>query len=388
MRATLNALAKAAPTWLRQVAPPDWYDRYKRRIEDYRLPTSKEKRAEYAQSVGEDGFKLLDLLATSDLSNEIQSLPEIEALRLVWERHYERSQDKAKGQDEVRFKSKRELDPTSADLESPYDPDARYRRRRETKWVGYIVHLTETCDQDEVNLITHVETTKATVHEAKKTETIHQALVDKGLPPKEHLVDSAYVGAKLLVNSMKEHQIDLVGPGRVNTRWQAKIEGGYDLEQFNINWEDQTVQCPQKKTSSSWKQGVDRRGHAFILAQFSAFDCRPCPARSLCTRSDRQRGVGFRPREQYEALQKARQRFQSEAGKALYNRRAGIEGTISQGVRGFGLRQARYRGLAKTHLQHVATAAAINIDRIVAWLDNIPREKTRTSRFAALAPAT
>jgi DDE family transposase len=55
-------------------------------------------------------------------------------------------------------------------------------------------------------------------------------------------------------------------------------------------------------------------------------------------------------------------------------------------VRAFGLRRTRFRGLAKTHLQHVAIAAAINIDRIVAWLDEHPRAKTRTSRFATLAP--
>jgi transposase len=55
-------------------------------------------------------------------------------------------------------------------------------------------------------------------------------------------------------------------------------------------------------------------------------------------------------------------------------------------VRAFGLRRPRYRGLEKTHLQHVATAAAINIDRIVAWLEERPRATTRTSRFAALAP--
>jgi transposase len=64
-----------------------------------------------------------------------------------------------------------------------------------------------------------------------------------------------------------------------------------------------------------------------------------------------------------------------------------VEGTLSQGVRAFGLRQTRYRGLEKTHLQHMATAAAINVDRIVAWLEERPRATTRISRFAALAPA-
>src|SRR5436309_1708478 len=77
----------------------------------------------------------------------------------------------------------------------------------------------------------------------------------------------------------------------------------------------------------------------------------------------------------------------SEEGQQLYQRRAGVEGTLSQGVRAFGLRRSRYWGLAKTHLQHIAIAAAINIDRIVAWLDARPRATTRISRFAALAPA-
>jgi Transposase DDE domain len=85
-------------------------------------------------------------------------------------------------------------------------------------------------------------------------------------------------------------------------------------------------------------------------------------------------------------LHTARAWYASEEGKTLYKRRAGIAGTLSQGVRAFGLRRSRYRGLQKTYLQHVATAAAINVDRIVAWLDERPRATPRTSRFAALAP--
>ena len=65
--------------------------------------------------------------------------------------------------------------------------------------------------------------------------------------------------------------------------------------------------------------------------------------------------------------------------------RAGIEGTLSQGIRAFGLRQARYLGEAKTHLQHLITATTIDVARLLDWLAEIPRCKTRTSRFAALA---
>ena len=92
-------------------------------------------------------------------------------------------------------------------------------------------------------------------------------------------------------------------------------------------------------------------------------------------------------REQFEDRQQTQQYLTTAEGRQLYQRRAGVEGTISQGVRAFGLRLCRYRGLAKTSLQHIATAAAINLDRLIAWFNEIPQAHTRTSRFARLAPA-
>ena len=78
----------------------------------------------------------------------------------------------------------------------------------------------------------------------------------------------------------------------------------------------------------------------------------------------------------------------SAEGKAQYRVRAGVEGTLSQGIRAFGLRRTRYLGLAKTSVQHAVTAAAINVVRIVNWLEAVPRNRTRVSRFAALALPT
>jgi transposase len=97
------------------------------------------------------------------------------------------------------------------------------------------------------------------------------------------------------------------------------------------------------------------------------------------------RQVTVRPQAEHEALQQARCYQQTEEFHQEYARRAGVEGTISQGVRAFGLRQARYLGLAKTHVQEVGTAAAINLCRWSAWHRQKPRAKTRTSRLAALA---
>ena len=92
-----------------------------------------------------------------------------------------------------------------------------------------------------------------------------------------------------------------------------------------------------------------------------------------------------RARLRFEALMAARRRQQTDDFKDRYAKRAGIEGTISQGVRAFGLRRSRYMGQTKTHLQHMLTAVAMNLARFVAWINGVPRSITRTSAFAALA---
>jgi transposase len=73
--------------------------------------------------------------------------------------------------------------------------------------------------------------------------------------------------------------------------------------------------------------------------------------------------------------------------KQAYAARAGVEGTVSQSTRGFGVRRSRNIGLASTRLQHILTAAAIDLMRAAAWFEKVPRSQTRRSRFAALAPA-
>src|SRR5260221_1344698 len=95
----------------------------------------------------------------------------------------------------------------------------------------------------------------------------------------------------------------------------------------------------------------------------------------------------LRAEARHDAGQGARHRQQTTAFKERYVARAGVEGTLSQGVRAFPLRQARYLGQAKTHLQHLLMAVAMNLVRVVAWLAGAPLAQTRTSSFAALAKA-
>jgi hypothetical protein len=392
LRAALNAVATVAPAWLQAVTPLAWYERYSRRIEESRLPKDTADREAYAHTIGEDGFRFLDLLESAEAPAELHALPRIEALRRTWQRHYERLAEApapagAPPAHRVRFKASRELPPAAEGIESPYDVEARYRHKRDTAWTGYMVHVSETCDPSTPHLLTHVHTTPATVHEAQCTEPIQQALLEKDVPPGEHLVDAAYVSAEVLVRSRDNQDITLRGPTRPSQGWQQQVAGAYTIEQFTVDWERQQVCCPQGKWTTRWHERVEQDGTPYIIASFSRHDCADCPARPFCTQAQRQgRRLRLPPHDQYEALTAARAWYASTAGKAQYAQRAGIEGTLSQGVRAFGLRRTRYWGLAKTHLQHVATAAAINVERIVAWLDERPLACTRTSRFAALAP--
>jgi transposase len=193
LRATLNQLATLAPEWTRGVARPEWFDRYGRRVEDSQLPKERSEREAYARTVGEDGFAPLDALEADAAAAALRALPAVQILRAIWARHYERAGD------QVRWKADAELPRAAEGLESSDDPVARYRTKRDTHWTGYMVHLTETCDEGEPHLISLVVTTTADTHEVRSTAAINRALAEKGLPPGDHLVDAAYVETELLV---------------------------------------------------------------------------------------------------------------------------------------------------------------------------------------------
>ncbi len=167
------------------------------------------------------------------------------------------------------------------------------------------------------------------------------------------------------------------------------MPGGYDISQFKVNWNTKRVTCPMgKKSTKKWTPYQDKWSNQVIRVGFPRKTCQLCPSRSLCTRSASEpRKLTLRLKKEHELLQSLRIQQETSSWKEIYDIRAGVEGTISQGVRAFGLPKARYTGLAKVHLQHIITAAAINVVRMVAWLQSVPHAKTRISRFAAIATA-
>jgi transposase len=382
LRAALDALAAAAPEWLLEQVGPDWFDRYGARFDQYRLPKAKVEFLALADDIGADGVHLLDAVYAADALAWLREVPAVEILRQVWIQQYYVHDG------EVKWRVKEDLPPFDVLIQSPYDPEARNRTKRSTNWTGYTAHFTETCDAEGPNLITHVETTSATVSDVAVTDTIHAALADKDLVPREHFVDMGYIDADNLTAGAQEYGLDLYGPAPPDNSWQARDDTGFDVACFSVDWQGQTVMCPAGQTSRTWR--VQQRGkHEVIRVHFDRRDCAICARRSRCTSSrDGPRTVTLRPQAQHEALQAARQRQTTPEFRNRYKTRAGVEGTISQGTRSFGLRRARYVGLAKTHLQHVLTAAAMDLTRAVAWLHEPLKAQTRVSRFAALAPAT
>jgi transposase len=379
LRHTLNVLATLAPDWLRAHVPPEWVERYAARPSEYRLPKGEAKRIAWAEQIGADGMALLTALFADAVPPDLRTLPAVEILRQVWVQNFMLKDGR------VVWRDNDNAPPSGRYIGSPYDPDARYSVKRETRWTGYKVHLTETCDEERPNLITNVETTTAAVADDAVTERIHAELAQRQLVPDKHIADTGFVNSELFVSSRETYGIELIGPTRGDNHWQAKAGAGFAARDFVIDWEQQTATCPQGKISSSWTPAVDKFKNQVIKIKFGKTDCRECPVSAQCTRSaPPRRTITVRPQAQHEALLAGRQREQTEAFAAEYARRAGVEGTIAQGVRSHAMRRSRYFGFPKTQFQHLMIAAAMNVVRMLRWLAGEPKATTQVSAFARL----
>jgi transposase len=333
-----------------------------------------------AQMVGQDGYYLLEHIFSSSNRPWLRDLPAVTTFRQVWVQEFYREDD------QVICRTEQNSPPTGQEICSPHEPEARYGRKRDARWIGYKVHLTETCSPDSPNLITHVETTLGSVSDVVMLSTVHEQLAHSERKPKEHLVDAGYVTSDTLVESWESYQVRLVGPVRANPSPQAATHSQYDVTQFHIDWEREQVICPQGHPSRRWRYGTGVRGKPNVLVEFHSKDCRACPVRSQCILGEKatQRNLTFQRQAAFEALHEARQHQQDVAFRKQYAKRSGIEGTISQAVFVLGMRRARYRGQQKVHLQHVLTATAINLSRTFHWQSGTPRSRTRKSAFACL----
>jgi transposase len=381
-RAALNSLAVVAPNWLAKKLKKDWFDRYGRRVENYRLPKLDSERETLGNQMGEDGFNLLKKISALNAPQWLRYIPAVEILRQVWVQQFYAPVD-----GKVQWRSPSDMPPSTIAIHSPYDVEAHYSSKRSINWVGYKAHLTEICDVDSPHFITHVQTTLSTVTDEAVVEPIHQALSKKSLKPEEHLMDLGYVTAGHLVASQENYGVELIGPVRNDPTWQAKHHPKFANSNFQIDWEKRVAICPRGHQSNGWINKIDSKGQPIIHVRFSQSNCGSCPSRSRCTRAKTEpRSLTVQTKQEYIALHHRREVQHTPEFLKTYNLRAGIEGTISQGVRRSALRQSRYIGLAKTHLQHIFMAVGLNLCRLDDWLNDIPSARSRYSRFMNLKP--
>jgi transposase len=403
LRAALETLSATAPDWLTTVIDASWVEIYGARIDSLRLPASKTKRDALMTQYGADGYHLLDAVHHRNAPPGLAQLPAVQALRLIWIQQFYRDTD-GTGRQEVRRRDPAPngdgVPPVRDKIASPYELHARYGTKRDTHWHGYKVHFTETCDPPEPatgsshngepdprpgeipNLIINVVTTTATVADSTMTATIHDQLAGKNLTPAEHLADSGYPSAEIIVNAAREHGITLISPLLTNNSAQARAGHGYDKAAFTFDFNARHGTCPQGKTSSSWSPCRSHDTDTIIVA-WPIAACRPCPARKLCTTSDR-RKIGLQPRPIHEAITTARAQQNTDQWKTRYQARAGVEGTIRQATKVTGIRTARYRGLPKTSLEHTIAATSINIIRLDQYWTGHALDRTRTTHLQRL----
>jgi transposase len=390
LRAALEALAAAAPTWLSEQISPELITRYGARIDEWRLPSDQTKRRALGTQIGADGWRLLQAMASKTAPDWLWQIPAVQVLRQVWVQQYTLD---ACGR-EVIWRDARThgLPPGRTMLLSPYDTDARHSEKRGRGWTGYKVHVTETCDNTDTgpdaaqppNLIINVATTHAAVDDSSMTMPIHTALAQQELLPAEHLMDAGYASAAHLLDCHEKHQVRLISPVRGDHSPQARARNGYQRDAFAIDFDAQQATCPQGKVSTTWNQ-ARYNGEDVVVVTFPSSTCIPCPARAQCTTSkQRRRQLTLRPRHLHEALRDARVEQTTQAWKDRYRHRAGIEGTISQATHLTGIRHARYAGIDKVHLEHIFAAVALNLIRLNAWWLGVPMQRTRTTHLARL----
>lgn len=385
VRATLNELAEVAPDWLLSVVAPDWFDRYVHRVELARLPKGDAARQALKEQLGQDGWHLLQAVQQAGVPPEVAQLESVKLLAVIWGQHYEICEGRAQWRDGPAVSN-------GERIVSPYDSDARSSRKRETEWLGYKVHLTETCpvaEEARPSLIVQVQTTAATVQDVEMTAPILADVRRRQLAPERWLADSAYQSGDLLVPE-RARGTELAGPVSGSTSWQNQAQQGYAVPDFELDWQTQQATCPQGHHSVSWRTIEDKRGKETVVIRFAYADCRACPVRADCTHAQKSgRSLTVLPSASQQALQARRREQVTPEFQRDYAQRAGIEATLSHGVRAMGLRRSRYRGEAKTHLQHVCVAVAINLVRLDTFVQRLRQGKPvhtpkRTTSFERL----
>ena len=362
IRLTVRALVDTDESWVRKHLPVSFVDSHSQRRWDFRL--SKDKIQQRMGEAGQEGYWLLAQVEVQG-SKELKATPEVKQLRRVLEEQFIRGED---GTTKPRPPGQAKGDV----ITNPHDPEVRYGYKGGQGWVGYKLQVTETADEDS-RFITDVEIVPAMRQDNQCLAAIQERLVERGIPPGKQYVDQAYMSGYHIADSLIKG-IDLRGYVREGNL--SKPEG-FRLRDFKIDIEQRQAICPAGQKQVKWVRA--KPGANNLIGYHVQFgpQCQLCShfGPGLCT--DRPNGRHLGINAHHDLIQARRQEADTEAFKQEMQIRAGIEGTVSEMVRGHGLRRSRYRGTRKNQLQALFGAAAVNLKRLAHRLFLLAFIRTR-----------
>jgi hypothetical protein len=383
----------------------EWAERYAQWTQEERLVREGGERGRreverLASQAGEDALALLEALAAPSTPARLRTLAPVQVLQRVFEEQFEVEASQAPDAPEeeprrVRWRQKHghsgkgpggsEGSCQEATIQTPHDPDARWAAKRGKGWQGYKAHLTETVSPQAPRIITDVQTAPATENDAHRLDAIQQRLQERGLLPQEHLADTTYVTGQNMAHSLQRGVL-LLGPAYPDTSPQARIDGGLTQEQFEVDYARRQVRCPGGAVSVKWAVAREDGEERGVQVAFAAKDCAACAlyARCVLSKSPTPQGRSLLLAPYRTLILQRRKEQQTQAFQERYRKRAGVEASLSEGVRSHGLRQARYVGLARVGVQHILVAMAMNMKRVARWLAGLKREEERPPGLRAL----
>ena len=337
--------------------PEFWEELWERYVEsklDYK--SAEETLQSKRRQAGADCLRLLEWL--EPLGAEVREARGVALLRKVFSQQYEVQQS---GQIEpVKVHA-------SGIVQNPHDADVEWSAKGHGKerkeWKGYKIQVAETVasQEDQSSFIASVVTQRATESDDAGLPATLQKQKALGLGlPSELYTDGAYISGRA-IQEAKEAGWQLVGPAQPSAS-RVRLAKEYRIEAFDISITERKAVCPDGKTSTNCsKLTEEKSGKVTYRFEFGS-QCHSCPHKATCVASalpHRTILVGA----YHEELQQRRRDQQSEEFQLRMHQRNAIEGTISELVRGYSLRHARYRGLVKVDLQNQLIATACNIKR-------------------------
>ena len=359
LRVVVRDLLKADEEWANTTIPLEWEKSYGRCCKVERL--SEEEKAKLTAELGSNMQWLLEQVQPHE---HLRELHVIAMLQTVFGQHF------------VIENGVVQFTPKSvgkgADLiETPYDPEARWSRKGDSNWVGDKLQVTETDDADKPHLITDIDLTTSVEYDSCALPAIRERQEKRDVLPGERYADKGYIDGPAIDAGKPLHE-DLIGPIRNYSSPQTRLPDGFTHADFDIDFENGIVTCPNGKHASIVAGGADGQ-----QALFAREDCEACPLKARCCTGKKEgRSLRFGPH--YETTQWARERQKTDEFKLKYRQhRGGVEGCLSALVRGQGIRVNRYIGRPKNNLRMLFVGVAVNIARSAAWLAGHRPKKRR-----------